>query len=101
MNLVGGESLRHITPLKRLRVLDLGYCRALDDAGLQHLAALTQLEELDLPCTSVSDHGLKTLKQMKSLRKLDLSYTQVSKEGIKSLRRALPQCDIDPKWNKD
>ena len=40
----------------------------LTDAGLQHLAGLTGLEELDLQGSSIGDRGVAALKDLREIR---------------------------------
>ena len=64
------------------------------DAGLKHLAALKNLQNLDLNGTQVTDAGLKELAGCKNLHSLDLRETQATEEGVAELRRVLPQVEI-------
>jgi len=67
------------------------------DAGLKHLAALTQLERLDLFCAHITDAGLESLKRLTRLQRLNLGATDVTSEGLTNLQRALPNCQFaDP-----
>ena len=65
------------------------------DAGLRHLRALTNLEELDLEGTKVTDAGMKDLEGLAKLRSLVLFRTRVTPEGENSLQKALPDCSVD------
>jgi len=65
-----------------------------DDAGLEHIAGLMQLEHLQVADTHVTDCGLKHLTRLAQLEYLDLSGTQVTDEGVKKLQQALPNCTI-------
>jgi hypothetical protein len=68
--------------------------RYVTDAGLKSLAALTDLEDLDLRDARVTDAGLKALAVLTKLRKLDLRGTQVTETGVRRLSRTLPDCHI-------
>ena len=61
---------------------------------MAHLAALTNLESLELNGTSVSDEGLIQLKAMTSLKSLYLPGAKVSQSGAQILQRALPRTKI-------
>ncbi len=64
------------------------------DAGLQHLAELSQLSGLNVEGTQVTDVGLEHLEEMSHLDWLRLSGTKVTNEGVKKLQKALPNCEI-------
>ena len=55
------------------------------DTGLKELAALTQLQTLDLSQTSVTDAGLHELAGLKELIRLILSETRVTDAGLTEL----------------
>jgi len=99
------RGLSHITKLRELEYLNLGYTFVTDggmrwvamlgrlrflgleatsitDRGLQHLENLTELEMLWLAFTSVTDEGLKYLRNMKKLRFLDLRNCLISDAGV-------------------
>jgi internalin A len=63
--------------------------------GLEHIAALSNLNTLSLAFTRVTDRGLVHLKRLTKLSSLDLSDTQVTDTGVKELMRALPNLTID------
>jgi len=66
-----------IQGLVSLKRLALDSNTALTDAGLEYIAALRSLEELDLSGTQVRGPGLSWLKGLKSLKKLDLGGTNL------------------------
>ncbi|HYW49064.1 MAG TPA: hypothetical protein VE861_00585 [Gemmatimonadaceae bacterium] len=72
--------LPHVTQLR------LGGCAHVSDGGLEALARLPQLEDLDLSGTSISDAGLSMLGSLPSLRRLSLAWTRVTDAGITALR---------------
>jgi internalin A len=55
------------------------------DAGLEPIASLKRLEELNLGGTKITDLGLAKLKGLIELRSLDLSRTQVTGKGLENL----------------
>ncbi|MHC4694996.1 MAG: leucine-rich repeat domain-containing protein, partial [Planctomycetota bacterium] len=68
-----GKGLAHLKGLKSLRFLSLAATRNEHiDTYLEHLAELTNIEELNLGDTLVGDAGLEHLKGMIKLKKLDL-----------------------------
>jgi internalin A len=91
---VTDAGLKHLTGLKRLEVLNLGYS-GVTDAGVKRLAALTELRTLNLAGDSVTDEGLNALAGMTKLRSLILTRTQVTDKGVAELQKALPDCKID------
>jgi hypothetical protein len=64
------------------------------DTGVKELAALKNLNSLDLGFTKVTDAGVKELAALKNLTSLNLYSTQVSGAGMKELQKALPKCKI-------
>jgi hypothetical protein len=64
------------------------------NAGMKHLAGLTELSELSLANTHVSDSGLKELAPLKNLCMLFVSNNLVTDASIAYLRRALPKSQI-------
>ncbi len=82
-----------MTDLQQILVLDDS--TQITDAGLAHLAGLTQLRDLCLQGTQITDAGLKHLAGLTQLRELHLENTQIMDDGVKKLRQALPKCDID------
>lgn len=84
--LVNDESLAVIADkfpkLKKLRAA----ASQVSDAGLESIARMTALEELDLSENSqIFDDGLKHLASMTQLKKLNLWRVQVTDEGVKHL----------------
>jgi hypothetical protein len=79
-----GAGLKELAALKQLQVLDLAY-PPLTGAGLKELAPFTQLQTLNLSATEVSDAGLKELAALQQLQSLDLSQTKVTDAGLKEL----------------
>jgi hypothetical protein len=57
-----------------------------DDADLEYLEELTQLEWLELSNAKVTDAGLKHLKGLTRLRRLDLDNTRVTGSGLEDLK---------------
>lgn len=95
------EGLRSLRRLPHLRELDLSYTRIrmgdawrwLDDAEIEDLRDLDQLEFLDLSRSRVGDASVTRLVQFKRLKKLVLSNA-VSDAGYEQLQWALPACRI-------
>ena len=64
------------------------------DVGLVHLKELTNLQKLYLWDTQVTDAGLLHLKGLTNLEYLYLHNTPVTDAGVRELKKALPKCDI-------
>ena len=59
------------------------------DEGVQHLAQLQKLQELDLNLTCITSRSISTaILKLKNLSSLDLSATGVDIEGIEQLCKA-------------
>lgn len=82
-----------------LHQLDLG-TTAVSDAGLQELAAMTELRRLRLDETEVTDEGLAQLAPLKRLQSLNLHTTGVTDEGMEALT-ALPRLRQLYLWQTD
>ena len=74
-------------------MLDVPYT-AVSNAGLEHLAKLTSLQDVRLDHTAVTDTGLDKLKGLHNLQYLTLGETKVSKTGVQGLQEALPKLRI-------
>ncbi|MCS7272507.1 MAG: hypothetical protein NZ703_15595, partial [Gemmataceae bacterium] len=66
--------LAHLAQLTQLQQLDLESCSKITDAGLAHLAPLTQLQHLNLRgCDNITDAGLAHLAKLTQLQQLNLT----------------------------
>lgn len=65
-----------------LRVLDLGGSINITDAGVKHLAGLSNLEVLRLWDSAISDACLATLAKLPNLRELFLGGTKITGSGF-------------------
>ena len=85
------DDLARVAPLTRLKHLNISGNVDVTDAGLVHLARLTELAYLDVGFTSVGDDGLDRLVHLRQLRTLILNGLdddgQLTDAG---LRRLLP-----------
>lgn len=77
-----------------LRSIVLTRNEAVTDEDLERLTRLPRLESLMLTLTFVSDAGLEHLAPIKSLTELQLKGTKVTQEGVAKLKRLLPHCRI-------
>ena len=82
---VTDDWLKRISNVTTLRKLDLANC-AIQGEGLQHLAKLTSLRELNLTLTPVSDDALKHIGGLTELRILGLASTQCNGTGFAHLK---------------
>lgn len=82
---VTDADLEHLEALTDLRCLVL-FGPEVTDAGLVHLESLTDLEELYLMCSKTTDAGLEHVKGLTRLKTLGLQSTQVSDAGLKHLQ---------------
>ncbi len=64
------------------------------DEHMVHLAALHDLETLDLSHSSITDANLVHLESLTNLKLLFLMHTGVTDEGVERFQRALPNCKI-------
>ena len=80
-NKISDAGLVHLAGLTDLQQLGLGLT-TIGDAGLVHVAGLTNLHVLVLASTKISDHGLVHLAGLASLQELYLSNTQITDAGL-------------------
>jgi len=86
----GDEDLEKLSQLDHVTSLDLSGSQRITDNGLQHLARMPQLRELNLsqhPGGRVTDRGLEVLQQLRELRVFQMCWQSgVTDEGITNLR---------------
>jgi Leucine-rich repeat (LRR) protein len=91
---VTGAGMVHLAGLKSLYSLTIVRC-GMDDAGLQHLADLAELELLNLQADpGITDASIDHLRKLTSLKTLVIGQTSISDQGVAQLRAALPRCKI-------
>lgn len=93
-NKLSDSGMQFLKSLPGLTKLDLGGAQRTDsglwsvtitDEGLDAVATLAHLRELNLDGTKISDLGLAKLKGLAELRSLNLGRTQISTQGLKNL----------------
>lgn len=93
-----GDDLAVLGRLPHLKVLDLTMTRPhpsydpspLNDAMLDQLEGLDELEELNLVDVNITDTGLERFPSLPSLRFLDLTGTRITDRNLKVLLDRLP-----------
>src|SRR5262249_44926891 len=83
------SALERLARLGFVTRVNVGGARQLTDDGLQHLARMPQLEELDLSGyhSPLTDRGLEVLRHLKELRKFQMCWPQrVTDAGVANLR---------------
>jgi Leucine-rich repeat (LRR) protein len=92
---LGAEHLSKITSLKKLTFINEN-C-AITDRGLKHLSKLSRLESLRVVGGQVTDAGLQQLAEMGSLRELELyEMPNVTEAGLNALEQKMPSLQ----WTK-
>jgi hypothetical protein len=88
--LMTDEVLARIARLERVTKLGLGGSRQLSDQGLQHLARMPQLQELNLseyPGGKLTDRGLEVLRHLPNLRWFEMTWQKgITDAGVANLR---------------
>lgn len=75
-----------VAKCERLEVLNVAGCLAIDESGIQGIARLPLLRDLDLSRTLLSDKGCVLVAACVTLRRLNVSVCeQVSERGLASL----------------
>jgi hypothetical protein len=127
-NKLTDTSLLFLRQLPQIEYLDAGgtqrtdsglWSLTLTDAGMQAIAAVTELRELRLPgagvtargvaelkplaklerlnlqgCRRLRDDAVPALSAMRGLRVLDLKDSALTADGVAKLRAALPDCSV-------
>ena len=81
------DALERISRLEHVTVLRLGGSRNLTDAGVAHLARMTELRELDLGGCPITDRSLEVVARLPKLEQLGLWRTTVTDAGAAHLAR--------------
>ena len=91
---IGDAGIVHLAGLTNLESLSFSGTSGIGDEALAHLKHLTKLKELHLDGTKVSDAGLGHLAAMPWLDRVVLTNTQVTEEGAKRLKAALKKTEV-------
>jgi hypothetical protein len=89
------NDLVHLTSLKGLRGLNLGYS-GITDAGLEHLQGLTGLRWIYLYGTRVTDDGLKHLDKMQEMESLVLANKTFTDTAFEHIVKHPPPQTAEP-----
>jgi uncharacterized protein (TIGR02996 family) len=89
---VSDRACEAIGRLTRLAFLDLSSTQV-TGAGLRHIAALRDLERLDLAFLKLADRDITALLGLSRLTELNLAYSQVTDAAIDLLVDALPELE--------
>jgi Leucine-rich repeat (LRR) protein len=81
-----GAGLKHLTPLKELRTLNLADCFFIHDGEIRHLQQLPKLENLDLTRSGLTNDGCRTLANMHQLKSLIMCNTDVTDDGVRIVK---------------
>ena len=88
--LMTDDVLARIATLDHVTSLSLGGSRQLTDDGLQHLARMPQLQQLDLseyPGGRLTDRGLAVLRHLTGLRRFEMTWQSgITDAGVANLR---------------
>lgn len=127
-NKLTDTALQFLRQMPQIEYLDLGGAQRTDsglwsllltDAGVEAIAAVTELLDLRLAGTSITAHGVELLKPLarlerlnlqgcrrlrddaaatlagfRQLRMLDLKDSGLSEQGVARIRAALPDCQV-------
>lgn len=93
------EVLRRFSALNHVTGISLAGSRQLTDDGLQHLARMPQLEDLDLseyPGGKLTDRGLSVLRHLPNLRTFTMTWQGgISDAGVANLRFCEKLADVN------
>jgi Leucine-rich repeat (LRR) protein len=77
--------MQQVGRLDQLEAISLGQCPSVTDAGLGHLRGQSRLKALDLSGTSITGAGLKHLRGMRQLESLNLIALEVKDADLQNL----------------
>ncbi|XP_027191680.1 uncharacterized protein [Cicer arietinum] len=83
---ITSSSLWPITGMNSLKELDLSRCTKVNDAGINHILSVPNLEKLRISKTSVTANGVMLLASLKNLSLLDLGGLPVDDAALASLQ---------------
>ena len=86
--------MEHLGKLTALETLGLYSNPNVTDAGLVHLANLTDLEVVQLQFTGMTDAGLAYLEHLEGLRSIDMRGTKVTPAAADQFRANHPKCRV-------
>lgn len=72
--------------MSSLKELDLSRCFKVNDAGVNHILSISNLEKLHISETSVTAKGVKLLASLKDLSLLDLGGLPIDDMSLSSLQ---------------
>ena len=91
--------LQHVAVLTQLTNLNLGYCDMITDTGLEHVAQLMQLTSLDLSGRKkITDTGLEHVAQLMQLTRLNLGSgyeCEITDTGLEHLAQLTQLTSLD------
>jgi hypothetical protein len=82
---INDASLKNLSNLASLTVLDLSDARNFHGGGLRKLSAATKLQVLGLSNSGIDDAGLAEVARFPNLQHLDLGRTWISPKGLSPL----------------
>ncbi len=90
------QGLQHLQALTALQNLNLKECSHITDQGLQYLQILSALQSLELSkCNKITDQGLQSLKILSALKSFLLfECKQISAQQINQLASQKPKLTI-------
>jgi len=98
-NMMGDEELEIVSHLEQLTSLNLGGSKRITDKGLQCLARMPQLRELNLseyPGGLITDAGLESLRHLRELRKFEMCWQAgITDTGIANLKSCMQLEEVD------
>lgn len=95
---ISNAGMDGLAKLTGLRELNVAYAE-INDEGLAKLGLLARLERLNLDSTNVTDVGVALLTGFKQLRQLDMYHSLLTAQGLVKLRAASPALRVV--WDKE
>lgn len=78
--------LAFLSDMPQIKLLDISNSASISNAGLRHLAGLTQLQQLSLGESEITEDGLRFLSGMHEMRELRLGDIPLQGDGLKEFQ---------------
>jgi hypothetical protein len=86
--------LQDLALIDHLQAVRLAGSQGVTDAGMRHLAKLSNLRHLDLSGTNITDRGLEALSALPELETISLAWTKVTDAGMARLAGCANLIDV-------
>jgi hypothetical protein len=90
---ISDAGISHVAELTELQELSI-WVADITDAGVARLSRLKHLQSLELFASKITERSLPAISQLKGLRRLDFRAPRISEPLAAELKKALLDCEI-------